>query len=262
LRWKNLANGAEGVSILHPVSGGATGRALYVWEVPSDACANAGWVEVSISFYDKEEDRLAFSWNTASYSDLKVEKTMSSVGINMPALDDILLIDEETRSIIAPAGYNNTICNYGDIGVAEIYFLVNSYLGKNHGLNVLDKDCTVSICVKMNGMTEIEADNITVVPYSAEIVGRKNEGMALITWHIPSGITAGKGGPNNLEISIGFKQNGQRWYSNSYNKLNVGHSLFEYKGEELEEEWGLTENFVKEIIEDYFESGLTVFDPN
>lgn len=115
----------------------------------------------------------------------------------------------------------------------------------------------------MNGLTGIETgDNIEVSLYSSELTDRKNEGMVLITWHVPAGITAGNGGPNNLEISVGFEQDNNRWYSNSYNKLNVGHSFFEYNGEEDVEEWGLTEDLIKSVIDKYFEEGMVVFDPN
>ena len=267
LRWKNLTNGAEGISKLL-LAGSTEGEyTRYIWEVPSDVCMIAGNIEISISFYDREgngnDGNIAFAWHTASYRDLVVAKTMSSVGTDMPALDDILTIDEETRNIIAPSGYVNTICNYGDRGIVDVYFIVNRYLGRKHNIDVFSQECKKNICIKMNGLTGIETgDNIEVSLYSSELTDRKNEGMVLITWHVPAGITAGNGGPNNLEISVGFEQDNNRWYSNSYNKLNVGHSFFEYNGEEDVEEWGLTEDLIKSVIDKYFEEGMVVFDPN
>ena len=272
LKWKNLANSAEGVSTLNFVSGGAAGRALYIWEVPSEICANAGAIEISISFYDRDEETgsLAFAWNTAPYSGLKVEKTMSSVGVNMPALGDILLVDEETHNIIAPAGYNNIICNYGDIGTAEIYFLMNRYLGKREAIDVMDAHTDVRIAVTMNGKYGLDSlkeghGNITLRPYSAEIAGRKNEGMVLIAWKVPAGITAGTLGPNSLTIALQVAETSEtkkdRWTSNTYSSLKVGPSIFGYKAGETEE-WDLTNDFVKTVIDDYLSAGGILFDPN
>lgn len=278
LKWKNLKNGAEGISTLSPISGGTTGRALYVWEVPADVCANAGSIEISISFYDKsvrldgegnpKKDAegkdildIAFAWNTASYSGLKVEATMSSVGTNMPALDDVLLIDEETHNILSPNGYNNTICNYGDKGTVDVYFTVNRYLGRNHGLDVLGAKCQVFVVVVMNNKAGCDNTNITTIPYSYEISGRQNEGMALITWHVPAGITAGNAGPNAMKIAVGFDDGTHRWVSNTYEKLAVGHSLFEVQEGEPGAEWGLTDDYIAQVIDNYFNNGMVVFDP-
>lgn len=38
--------------------------------------------------------------------------------------------------------------------------------------------------------------------------------------------------------------------------------MFEYQGEEAPEEWNLTTDYAKEIIEDYFEEGTIIFDAN
>jgi hypothetical protein len=224
-------------------------------------CANAGSIEISISFYDKTEGKIAFAWNTASYSGLKVEATMSSVGTNMPALDDVLLIDEETHNILSPNGYNNTICNYGDKGTVDVYFIVNRYLGRNHGLDILGAECQAFVVVVMNNKAGCDNTNITTIPYSYEISGRQNEGMVLITWHVPAGITAGTAGPNTMKIAVGFDDGTHRWVSNTYEKLAVGHSLFEVQEGEPGAEWGLTDDYIEQVIENYFNNGMVVFDP-
>jgi hypothetical protein len=107
------------------------------WEVPAEACTQAGTLEISISIYDKSGNQVVFSWNTAKYAGLTIGGSLESVGFEFPPKDEILVIDRDTKSIVAPAGYNNTICNYGEVGVTEVYFLVNRYLGKKRELDVM-----------------------------------------------------------------------------------------------------------------------------
>lgn len=266
LKWKNLSNSAEGTSTLVAKDGSST---LYEWEVPADIMAAAGTIEIYISFYDTvvidSNTQIAFAWNTASYSGLSIGKTMSSVGSYLPARDEILLIDEETRNIIAPPGYNNTICNYGDLGMSEVYFIINRYLGKNHSLDVLNENTTPSIFVSINGKKGIDSnsDNITKELYSVDLSNIDNEGMVLLKWKVPPGVTGGVG-PGKLQIAVHIYNNNNttRWTSNAYNDLQIGHSVFEYQGEEAPEEWNLTTDYAKEIIEDYFEEGTIIFDAN
>jgi hypothetical protein len=264
LKWKNLNSGVEGVSTLKEETAVGASEGLWEWEVPAEACAQAGNIEIFITFYDKDESdgTIAFAWNTASYSDLKVEKTMSSVSADYPARDEILLVDEEAHHIIAPVGYNNIVCNYGDKGVSEVYFAINRYFGKNSDLDVFADGTEVFVVVVMNELIGVDSENITKQLYSTEISGRKNEGMVLLTWKVPVGLTAGNGGPGPFKIALGIKNDTHRWCSNTYDKLEVGHSLFEYHPDGEPEEWGLTTDFVEKVLEDYFNNGMVVFNPD
>ena len=109
------------------------------------------------------------------------------VGFAFPAKDEILTIDNETRQIIAPVGYNNIVCNCGDIGVASIYFLVNRYLGKKKDLDV--NNANISIYVKTQETTALFTENITKRLYTEEIFDRNQEGIVLIEWKIPEEIS-------------------------------------------------------------------------
>ena len=253
LRWKNLGSGVEGVSKLL-VDGTTSTENLYLsWEVPSDACTQAGTLEISLTFYDKSGEYIAFAWNTAKYIGLSIGKTIESVNFAFPPKDEILIIDKDTKNIIAPAGYNNTICTYGDIGVSEVYFLVNRYLGKNNDINVLNS--TTSIYVVINGRRGVctsENESLVVKQlYTEEIDDRNNEGLVLIRWKVPNGITAGNNGPGTFSIMLGFEQDGKRWFSNVYQHLNIGESLVQIEPGESED-WGVLEDAVKSIIDEYF----------
>lgn len=219
LKWKNLSNGAEGTSDL------ADGKnsTLYEWEVPSDLMAAAGTIEIYISFYDKSGEHLAFAWNTAPYSGLSVGKTMASVGSYLPARDEILLIDEETHNIIAPVGYNNIVGNFGEVGVSNIYFLVNRYLGKNKNINVVSAEVTLYVVIP-----NIMAAKATITNkelYSAEIDGH-SEGLVLLTWEMPKQITSNANAYiGKFDIAIGFTQGENTYLSNTYSNLTIGDSL-------------------------------------
>ena len=254
LRWKNLGSGIEGVSKLLIDNTATTTDDLYLsWEVPSDACTQAGTLEISLTFYDKSGEYIAFAWNTAKYIGLSIGKTIESVNFAFPPKDEILIIDKDTKNIIAPAGYNNTICTYGDIGVSEVYFLVNRYLGKNNDINVLNS--TTSIYVVINGRRGVctsENESLVVKQlYTEEIDDRNNEGLVLIRWKVPNGITAGNNGPGTFSIMLGFEQDGKRWFSNVYQHLNIGESLVQIEPGESED-WGVLEDAVKSIIDEYF----------
>jgi hypothetical protein len=147
IKWKNLGSGAEGVSDL--VSEDCDDQSFYLaWEVTPNVCTSYGAIELSIEIYDSKDGYKAFSWNTPPFSGLSVGKTIDSVGTTLPPKNEILTIDKDTKNIFAPAGYNNTICTYGEIGVTEVYFLVDRYIGKNDAIDVLEDK--VRIYVSMN----------------------------------------------------------------------------------------------------------------
>jgi hypothetical protein len=90
---------------------------------------DAGSLEIAIVLYDLSKNgRPAFVWNTPSYSGFNIGKSFADIGIFsesgniMPAADEILSINSETRMIVAPSNYNNTGALYGDKGVSKVYF--------------------------------------------------------------------------------------------------------------------------------------------
>lgn len=255
LRWKNLGSGVEGVSNLLVDNTTYTEDYLYLsWEVPSDACTQAGILEISLTFYDKSGEHVAFAWNTAKYTGLSIGKTIESVNFAFPPKDEILIIDKDTKNIVAPVGYNNTICTYGDIDMTEIYFLVNRYLGKKNELDVFSTDSKIIIYVIMNESRGMDNDSnrITKQLYTEEISNRNKEGMVLISWKVPAGITAGTAGAKPLSIMIGIEQDTKKWFSNIYSNLKVGENLFGMNTGEPEK-WGLLDEQVTTIINEYFE---------
>ena len=263
LKWKNLSSGIEGTSKLN-VQEETGGDGFYAtWEVPSDLCTQAGIIEISISFYDKKDGAVVYSWNTASYSGLSVAKSMDSVGFDFPAKNEILFIDKDTKNIVAPQGYNNIICNYGDVGMANVYFLLNRYLGKNSNFDIYT-EADIFVYIIINGHRV--ADKILVKRlYTAEISERNKEGLVFLDWQVPPEITAGDYGAHDFQISIEcIKRNGnnveKRWFSNTYTGLKIGNSMFE-----LDVEPGAPAtnvDMVHELIDQYFVNYNIVFDAN
>ena len=237
--------------------------ALLEWEVPSDLCATAGNIEISISFFDKKDGEVVYSWNTANYSGLSVGQTMNSVESFFPAKDEILMIDKESKNIIAPTGYNNVICNYGDVGVANVYFLVSRYLGKKNVLDVLDDSTRIVVYVQMNGYRRKQT--LTATPYAATV--GKNEGFAFIQWEVPPDFTAGDFGAHKMIVAIEFSQLGadgeilKRWFSNTYTQLEVAPSAIQID-DPGEGDIPITEDIIYHLIEDYFVVNEVVWDPN
>lgn len=261
--WKNLSSNIEGVSNLIFVD--QINDWFYVkWEITPNMCTMSGALEIYIEFYDKNDlGETIYSWNTSSFSGLQVGKSGSHVGVNFPARNEILIIDKDTKTIFSPNGYNNTICNYGEIGVSEVYFLINRYVGKNNAIDILKNSTIVSIHVIMNnrkGSCTTDNNVITVASYPSQTIDGHE--LALITWRVPAGITAGVAGPGTLQIMFSFQDAGNRWFSNTYNKLTVGHSIFESTSQEPGEDWNLNEDFVKVIINEFLNSNDFVIDAN
>ena len=272
LRWKNLSSGAEGKSKLgKPENGVKETSFLLTWEVPSEACTQEGNIEISVTIYDVVEEEaggvkrehVVFSWNTASYSELTVGKSMNSVGAILPARDEILIIDRDTKNITAPAGYNNVICYYGEKGMSEVYFLIDRYIGKNREVDVYDDSTNLSLYILMKGNEggegyAVDLQNCTKRLYTQKITDRENEGMVLITWQVPDGVTCGAYGPGKLEVAIEFTAtvNGKpiRWISGTYKGLTVEESVIAIGiSGEGSSAW-LSTDEVTAIIQTYFKS--------
>ena len=272
IKWKNIASRVEGTS--YPEKEDAADEKYFYlkWLVPAEVCTQSGNVEISLSIYDKTGDetgdetdnKIVFSWNTAKYTGLSIGSSIESVGENFPPKDEILVINRDTKAITAPVGYNNTICNYGEVGLTEIYFLVDRYLGKKKTLDVLNTNTTVTIYVTMNGLAGYDnTDNITKELYAVEIGEGTKEGLVLITWKVPNGITSGiYTGPIGFSIMLGFAdEKGNRWFSNTYSSLKVGSNLYNGSIEEPSE-WDVFEDYVGEAIKNFFEEKNFVLDAN
>ena len=265
LKWRNLSSGIEGTSKLN-VTDVNYDRFYATWEVPSDLCTQAGAIEISLSFYDKDASgAVVYSWNTASYSGLSVAKSMDSVGFDFPARNEILFIDKDTKNIVAPEGYNNTICNYGDVGVANVYFLISRYLGKNNSFDIFGDNAKIFVYIIINGY-RVAHEITTKKLYTTEILDRNYEGLVFLDWEVPPEITAGDYGAHDFQISIECRTQDdhgnitKRWFSNTYTNLKIGSSMFELDVEPGEP--AMTVDIVNDLIDKYFISYNFVFDAN
>lgn len=220
LYWKNLSSNIEGVADLTQLSIDNE-KQLLQWAVPPEAFSQAGTIELSISIQDLHNGSIGFAWNTATFSSLTVAKTMNSVSYNFPPRDEILTIDEETRQIIAPSGYNNIVGFQGDRGVSKVYFIIKRYI---NGIDILQSDATITVFYKV--LNIINTSVLMKNEYTPEIEGRNQEGMALLTWVIPDmqgelmQIYNGK-----FDISLQIKTSSQTWHTNTYSNLEIKPSL-------------------------------------
>lgn len=228
IKWSNTSSGFEGKSTLHPVSTDideTTNRMLLQWEVEPEVFVKAGNIQITISFYDLDEQgRVAFQWNTASFSGLSVGATDVNVGFFEPAENEVLTINEETKTIIAPLGYNNIIGNYGDIGVSTVYFRTKR---KIRGIDLLG-DGKVVLRINLNGKIYVEkTENLEIKPYSAQV--DDYEGLVYITWSVPKEITNNDqlySGSFSIEIGFETQDQSKVWRTSTYNQLTIGNSMF------------------------------------
>lgn len=267
IRWKNLVSGVEGTSKLIIAEEYIKDTSFCAaWEIPPEMCTQAGAIEISIVYYDKNGENIVFSWNTGNYTGLSVGKSMDSVGFQFPAKNEILVINKETKAILAPIGYNNIMCNFGDIGTTKIYFLVDRYLGKDNSLDVFNANVAINIII--NGYRRLETENIVKKLYTAEITDRTFDGLVFIEWDVPPEITANEDyGSGKLTISLQFTEYGEdanpiqkRWLTNPYNGLEIGSSLFEIIIEPGE--GAITEDYIFDVVNQYFTEQNIVFDAN
>jgi hypothetical protein len=169
LRWRAMANGTEGTSdLIKSATQTAAKGVIYEWEFPPEVARQAGTLEIAISFYDinEEDGHIAFAWNTPVYNGFKIGDTLANVGLEwnentLPAADEILTINRETRMIVAPKGYNMTIANYGDRGITNVYFQVDKFIG---GMDITQSN--IKINAKFNdyvaqGIEDVNARPLT-----------------------------------------------------------------------------------------------------
>ena len=273
IRWKHLSSNIEGVSDLNVVSSGGSDLFIVTWEVPPEACISAGTLEVAIRIQDRTKTGsapnitygpVAFAWNSASYSGFSIGKTIDSVNYNFPPKNEILIIDKESKNIVAPAGYNNTICNYGEVGTANVHFLINRYLGTNKNFDVLNDQTKLAIYIVINGYRLVDDKNVTIIPYSATVDSKIDEGLAFISWEVPAQISS-LYGACEFDIAIEFsvmegEHYTKRWVTNTYSRLNIGNSTFL-----VDTPVGPISTFstvFEKLIEDYFTEREAIWDSN
>lgn len=265
LKWKNKASGIEGVSKLLSTDSPVDNSFDMTWEVPSDACTQAGTLEISVTIYDKTNNQVVFSWNTAKYTGLTIGGSLESVGFEFPPKDEILVVDRDTKSILAPIGYNDIICNHGEVGMGEIYFLVNRYLGKNREMDVMNELTDISIHYIIDDTTHYKDDKtsnrIEKKLYTAEINNRNSEGLVFIKWTVPDFVTSGTAKPEDIKVAISIHSNSKTWYSNTYSNLKIGDNVFRVVDSENDIPESLEEH-ITEIMDSYLSGNEFIIDGN
>lgn len=252
VKWKNNVSGFEGTSNL--IFDGT----YYNWKVDPSVFTKAGTIEISLTFEDKKDKLLVYSWNTSTYLGLSVGKSINTVDYSFPAKDEILTIDKETKNIIAPAGYNSTICTLGDVDTVHVYFLISRFLGSKSDFDILGDGVRPAIYLIANNNRIKDTENLTLTLYTEQLEDRNNEGLVFIDWAVPSKLTSGALNANGFEFAIEFaivEEDGQdafvkrRWLSRPYNGLKIGQSILQsidLPGTTASEE------YVYELIDNFF----------
>lgn len=228
IKWSNLQNGLEGRSKLKPIEGASDGRQFLQWNIEPDVFARAGTIQITISFQDIVNEKIAFQWNTASFSGLVVAAIAADVGFSEPAENEVLFINEETRRIVAPQGYNNTVCNYGDIDVSKIYFRTKR---KIKGIDLLGANTIAKIRCNLNGdiyVYDTNGENLKITPYTIEV--DEIDGLVNITWQVPMEITNNKqnyAGSFSIEVDFETDEPKRVWRTNTYTGFIIGSDVFQ-----------------------------------
>ena len=263
LRWKNLADGAEGVTFLS--SAMETDLMVLTWELPAEACVTAGTLQIAIEIYDSQDwddgtTRKRYSWNTPPYSGLQIGKSLNSVALLTIPTDKLLLVDTDTKNILAPTGYNNTICSYGEVGFAKVYFLVDKEVFDNFGD---DKDGPIiNVYVKMNGYLGCDSSNKD--PDKNNITVEEHQsGKKLVIWNVPAGVTAGRPGPGEMQIMLNITNSKatKSWSTNTYSGLKVAESILGIPAQGGSE-WDLLTDLINGEIKEYLEESNFIIDAN
>lgn len=202
IKWKNNSSRAEGQSNLQ-IKSTSKDNWTATWEVPPDVMTAAGNIEIAIEIYDEVYSKIAFSWNTPFYSGFSIGETLTEIGKNSrtlsgsysthPAKNEILNIDTNSRSIIAPVGYNYSICNYGEIGFSTIYFEINKYI-RNQDLMLGNSEIYVQV-----SFGEDQAVQDFLISKKEIFVSSSDSqnGKLLLSWDVPESIT------NNQQNYVG-----------------------------------------------------------
>ena len=252
IKWKNLTSGVEGQSDLKIDQTQSVNPYQAEWLVPPELMTVAGQVEISISIYDIKDNVVAFSWNTPSFKGFTIGESFSEVGSiwqngNMPAKNEILNIDIDSRSIVAPVGFNPMICNYGDVGTTQVYFLINKVV---KGMNLLTGPAEIMVNYSLGGDMTQGSDTIEQKQIYKTDSESKTEQL-LLTWDVPPAVTNSSSGySGDIIISIElFEKPGEtvtkRWVTSKFSRLTIGQSLLQTEFSSLVER---NEEMVEQII--------------
>lgn len=239
IRWKSLSTNIEDWSVLEGVGiNNEKGTQTLKWTIPPAAFVQAGNIEIAISLYDFDENKkIAFSWNSASYSGFKVEKTLSNIDhqgahneYNIPSKNEILRIYEEGHNIVAPQNYNFKIGNYGNKNTSFVYFQAPTNIG---GINLLDASTEISvICSIGRAIYTMEIEKEETFPSFAD--GSPGEGLVNFVWNVPDYITCNVlkyVGP--FSITVSFVNGDKKWVTSDFNRLVLGNALLDEAQEVL-----------------------------
>jgi hypothetical protein len=188
---------------------------LASWLIPPEAMTKAGDLQIKLSFSDKAEGQTVYSWNSATYSGLKIAPSMENNEVLGFDEFSVLRLNINTRNIIAPAGYNNIVALQGDRGVSKVHFQIPKEIA---GIEV--KKGTIYIKYYAD-------DNIKGTYQCTDSDIQSHGDERLITWNVPEEITARVG---NFSVALYLKADDGRktiatWQSNQYNALQVGPAL-------------------------------------
>lgn len=229
IKWKNLQSLTEGISdLIVKEINVEQGFWIAEWEVPPELMAIAGTLEIGISLYDIKDNVIVFSWNTATFQGFSIGESFTDVGQiwdsgKLPAKNEILNVDIESRSIVAPVGYKNIVCNYGDIGTSKIFFQVNKII---RGIDLTNTNTEMSIIFNL-GQTATDKEKL--MQDNIKPLFQNNEKL-IICWEIPEEITNNEYCyTGNFTIALMFEIKDKdtvikRWISSSYSQLSIGES--------------------------------------
>lgn len=231
VKWKNLKSGTEGVSLLN-INTTELESWTAQWEVPPESMTTAGQLEIAISIYDEKNGVVAFSWNTPSFKQFVIGETTTQIANvfqdnGMPAKNEILIVNADSREIEVSLDWNPIICSFGDIGTSQVYFEINQYL---RGLNLLDENVRVYVGVAFISDT-VEDFRVTNIKPIFLSNTNKESNRVLVTWDVPDVITNnqhGYIGTFAISLKAQIEENGvitKRWSTAQFNKLTIGPSV-------------------------------------
>lgn len=209
LYWKNLSNEKVGFSNLEILEK-TTDYFLLQWLVPQEIFTSSGQIEISISLYDLEGNTKVFSWNTTTAA-------IFSIGSNSQNIipeNLILKIDEKTRNIVAPVGYNKVIANVGDQGITRLYFQVNKNIC---GIDVSDSSSEKYILYNQN--YEVRTKPLY-------ILSQYSKDQVILYWDVVNELI-NQNVTFNIAIALSSSEGEvpKRWISNPFSGLTIGTTL-------------------------------------
>ena len=242
LKWQNLASGTEGVSTLESVTA-QTDTWTATWAVPPEAMTMAGQLEIAISIYDKKDGLIAFSWNTPAFRGFSVGNTANQIADiddkindNLPASNEILVVNTETRQIEAPVNWNPVVASYGDIGLSKVFFEINQHI---RGLDITKDDVKIYVgvafisdTVEYYEVVPAGADKKDYVKQMFKSETNQKANKVLIIWDVPESVTNNNQAyAGNFSISLKIQTEDaeqkpiKRWTTAQFNKVTIGQSV-------------------------------------